>query len=67
MTIPNQAPLGVWGSKRRSEATRGHRPGAHRRPAGADSKGILRSSITPNFNLLAFGLLKKTNLKKLGC
>ena len=63
LTIPNQAPSGgFWGAKERSEATRGPPPERIKKsPEGPHSKGILRSSITPNFGLLAFGLLKKTN------
>ena len=62
LTIPNQAPLGGFGgAKERSEATRGRRPGAVSGPEGPTQKGILRSSITPNFDLLTFDLLKKTN------
>ena len=66
LTIPNQAPLGGFGgAKERSEATRGPPP-RQRRSRRPTPKGILRSSITPNFGLLAFGLLKKTNPQKVG-
>ena len=65
LTIPNKPPpQGVWGAKERSEATQARRPAAS--GPGPDSKGILRSSITPNFDLLTFDLLKKTIPQKLG-
>ena len=65
MTIPNQAPSGVWGEqKERSEATQG--PAAQAGPQ-VDKRGILRSSITPNLDL--FDLRpdpKKQTLKEVG-
>ena len=68
LTIPNQAPLGGLGAKERSEATRGPPPRRCGVPKGPTQRGILRSSITPNFGLLAFGLgLKNKPSKKLGC
>ena len=67
LTIPNQAPSGVLGELKKGAKRLGaRRPGANEEVPRAHSKGILRSSITPNFGLLAFGLLKKQTLKEVG-
>ena len=64
MTIPNQAPSGVWGSKKEeAKRLRARRPGCAR-PAGPTQKRILRSSITPNFDLLTFDLIQKNKPSK---
>ena len=67
MTIPNQAPSGVLGEQKKGAKRLGaRRPGASQ-VRRADSKGILRSSITPNFDLLTFDLIQKNKpSKKLG-
>ena len=44
------------GAKERSEATRGPPPRRCGVPKGPTKRGILRSSITPNFDLLTFDL-----------
>ena len=62
LTIPNQAPSGGLGELRKERSDSGAAAQAPAEvPKGPTQKGILRSSITPNFGLLAFGLLKKTN------
>ena len=67
MTIPNQAPLGVWGSKRKERSDSG--PAARNLPGPAGfrlKRGILRSSITPNFDLLTFDLIQKNKPRSWG-
>ena len=62
LTIPNQAPSGGLGELKKGAKRLGAAAQAQQKSRRAPLKrGILRSSITPNFGLLAFGLLKKTN------
>ena len=51
LTIPNQAPSGVWGLKKGAKRLGARRPGAVGSRRARLKRGILRSSITPNFDL----------------
>ena len=66
MTIPNQA-LGVLGGKRKERSDSGPAAQALSVPQGLTQRGILRSSITPNFSLLPSASSKNKPSKKLGC
>ena len=67
MTIPNQAPSGGLGEQRKERSDSGPAARAPRSRRGPTQKGILRSSITPNFDLLTFDLIQKNKPSKLGC
>ena len=66
LTIPNQAPLGVWGLKQGAKRLGARRPGAVGSRRAPLKREYCAAVLLPNFGLLAFGLLKKKKTKEVG-